>query len=107
MHVYEYRHLVVPNSHWNPVLLPWAQSYHLNLAHGYWMYGTNFMVTGYTMGNVFRHVYDHHANIAKQKALQELKPAAYAFFVQYFRKKCKENLILPVELCRIIASFLF
>jgi hypothetical protein len=73
MHVYEYRCIVVPTLHWDPVLLPWAQSYHLNIAHGYWMHGTSFMVTGYTMGNIFRHVYDFHANVVKEKVLQELK----------------------------------
>lgn len=107
MHVYEYRRIVVPDSQWDIVLLPWRQCHGLNLAHGYWIYNTNFMTIGYNMGDVFRHVYDHHANIIKQKTLQELKPAVYAFFVRYFRKRCKENLILPVELCRIIASFLF
>jgi len=107
MHVYEYRRLVVPDSHWNAVLLPWAQCHHLNMAHGYWMYNTGFMTVGYNMGGVFRHVYDHHANVVKQQTLRELKPATYVFFVRYFQKRCNETFILPIELCRLIAAFLF
>jgi len=71
------------------------------------MYNTGFMTVGYNMGGVFRHVYDHHANVVKQQTLRELKPATYVFFVRYFQKRCNETFILPIELCRLIAAFLF